>query len=666
MPLREKLKQEEQANKSKRLDVQRSIAEREMLEDRINTKNLFFRTWVSYFLSLFIKDRGTIPSNIGMSVHVLSNMYITKDYMSTVLEICEWGGYVPMYAIGYITDALRRRGNGAKLSWSFMNGYYKVDKKDGLEERVKAWERALEPDSSYSRSDRERAARQLYTVELFNQGKTLMSTKVVLHIHGSTSLELDNAIVIVKDELSRMGIIYETKTYNVLAALQESAIMSTQTHKSGMTVMTNSHIAQMVPNFGGENDAEGVMFGINKLANVPYRIDFSKITIARNMYIVAPSGIGKTVIAINIMQSAIEQGYRLLIMDIKGNEYNHLINSINGTIVSLRVTSKTYINSWALHPSDVDINNPAMIENYFKERLSFTKTQIMCLSGITKREAMLEFESLLDEFIRDYYMSLGITQDNVKTWVKSESLTPFHMWAAFEDYYPSKSKLFKVASSTITTLRMFFTKEGTKSYLFTDDMDYTSIIKSPGISFDFGLLSSGTGDENIDMDVLKLKFIYMQKINRDYTSQNYAQGVRTLKCLEESQIVSDDLMHIYAKEYTLGRSQMQDTLLIGNSVSALKNAASAQPLLESTTCLIVSKLKKDALDFLIEQFGLESYRPLLNLPGSEPQYNNCFAVINNMQDHGMPGLVRVEIPKKEDGEFVKYKVNTPNKEALYE
>ena len=667
MALRERLKEEAKEVQSKKLDVQRSVAEREALEGRINTKNLFLRTWVSYFLSLFIKDRGTIPSNIGMSVHVLSNMYITKDYLSTLIEVDEWGNNVPMFVIGEIEDMLRRRGNGAKVAWSFLNGYYKVDKKnDGLEERVRMWENSLKPDSNYSRRDRERAARQLYTVSLHDQGKTLMSTKTVLHVHGSSSSELDDALILIKDELARMGVTYETKTYKILDALKDCAIMSTQTHKSGMTVMTNAHIAQMIPNFGGENDKEGVMIGINKLANVPYRIDFSKITIARNMYIVAPSGVGKTVLAVNIMQSAVEQGHKLLVMDIKGNEYYELVNSLDGVVVSLRTTSKNYINSWALHAEDVDMNNIAMVENYFKERLAFTKLQIMTLSGITQREAYLDFESLLDEFIRDYYMNLGITQDNVKSWKKSETLTPFHMWAAFEQYYPGKMKQYKIATSTITTLRMFFTREGTKSYLFTTDLDYSSIIHAPAVSFDFGLLSSGTGDGAIDMDILKLKFVYMQKINRDYTSNNYAQGIRTLKVLEESQIVSDDLMHIYAKEYTLGRSQMQDTLLIGNSVAALQNAVAAKPILESTTCLFVSKLKKDALDFLVAQFGLQYYRPLLTLPGSESQYNNCFAVINNMQDHGMPAVVRVEIPKNEKGEFLRYKVNTPSKEVIYE
>lgn len=665
MALRDKLKQEAESSQSKKLDVQRSRQEREMLEQSINTKHLFFRTWVSYFLSMFIKDRGTIPTNIGTSLQVLSNMYITKDYLSVCFEILEFGSYVPMFVVGRITDTLRKRGCGAKVSWSFINNGYHINAKDGLDERVAHWEKIVDPANGNSRVARERSARQLYTVDLFKQQKTLMKSKVMVHIHGRTLNELDTAQLIVFNELASMGCTYETKTYKILDTLKKTAMISTSWAKGGGVILTNAHIAQMVPNFGGENDKHGVLIGINKLANVPYRIDFSTISIARNMYIVAPSGVGKTVLAVNIIQSAIEQGYKLIIMDIKGNEYKVLVESIGGIIVSLRLNSRTFINSWVLHPEDVEGKSPTAIENYFKDRLQFTKQQIITLSGLTDRLAILDLESLVDEFLQDYYRFMGITPDNVKSWNLSKTLTPFHMWEAFEQYYPEKLKHFNIANSTLVTLRMYFTKNGSKSYVFGEDLNYNEIINAPAVSFDFGLLSSGSSDNsNVDTDILNLKFLYMQRINRDYTSHNYANDCRTFKVLEESQIVTDTVMHIYAKEYTLGRSQKQDTLLIGNSVAALENSITAKPILESTTCLFVSRLAQKPREFLIKQFNLQEYEPLISLPGNDPQYLHCFATINNMQSKGMPGLVKVEIPEGPNGKPVAYKVNVPTKEDI--
>ena len=665
MALKDKLKEDKLKNKDMKLDVQRSRQEREILEQNINTKHLFFRTWVSYFLSMFIKDRGTIPSNIGTSVQVLSNMYITKDYLSTVFEILEFGSYTPMFVIGRLTDTLRKRGCGAKLAWSFLGNPYHVNAKDGLDERVAHWEKIVDPANGNSRNARERAARQLYTVELHKQQKHLMKFKVMVNIHGRNLSELDTAQEIVFDELASMGCIYESKTYKIMDTLKDTAIMSKAWGKGGGTILTNAHIAQMVPNFGGENDKKGTLVGINKLANVPYRIDFSTIDVARNMYIVAPSGMGKTVLAVNIVQSAIEQGSGLLIMDIKGNEYKVLVESIGGVIVSLRLNSRTFINSWVLHPEDVEGKSPIAIENYFKDRLQFTKQQIITLSGLTDRTAILDLESLIDEFLQDYYRFMGITADNTKSWNLSKDLTPFHMWEQFENYYPGKLNQYNISNSTLVTLRMYFTRNGSKSYVFGEDLNYNEIINAPAVSFDFGLLSSGSSDSsNVDTDILNLKFLYMQRINRDYTSHNYANDRRTLKVLEESQIVTDTVMHIYAKEYTLGRSQKQDTLLIGNSVAALENSITAKPILESTTCLFVSRLAQKPREFLIKQFNLQEYEPLINLPGSDPQYLHCFATINNMQTKGMPGMVKVEIPLGENGRPIAYKVNVPTKEDI--
>lgn len=665
MALKDKLQQDIEQSKNMTLDVQRTRQERELLENRTNTKNIFFRAWISYFLSMFIKDRGTIPTNIGTSIQVLSNMYITRKYLSTVFEVLEFGGNSPMLLIGKITDTLRKRGCGAKLSWTFMPKVYDVNVKDGLDQRVAYWEKMSKPDSGESRAMRERYARQIYTYNLWKQGKTLQRYKVLIHIHGSNLSELNIAQDITYKELANMGTTFESKTFKTLDELKKHSMLASPHPKGGNVVLTNSHLAQMVPNFGGENDKQGVMFGINKLANLPYRIDFSKISIARNMYIVAPSGVGKTVLAANIVQSAVEQGSGLLIMDIKGNEYKVLINSIGGITVSLRLNSRTFINSWILHADDVRGKSPTAIENYFKDRLQFSKRQIVILSGLTQRDEVLELESLLDEFLQDYYLYLGITADNINSWDLSKDLTPFHMWNYFEQYVPSKLSKFKISSSTLATLRMYFTPNGTKSYVFGEDMRYNEIIEAPGVCFDFGLLSSGSSDSaDVDADILNLKFLYMQRINRDYTTHNYANDRRTLKVLEESQIVTDTVMHIYAKEYTLGRSQKQDTLLIGNSVAALENSITAKPILESTTCLFVSKLAKTAKDFLIKQFNLQEYEPLISLPGTDPQYEHCFATINNMQAHGMPGLVRVEIPKGPDGRPMAYKVNIPTKEDI--
>ena len=57
---------------------------------------LWVKVWISYLLSLFMKDRGKIPDNIGDKIMITNNLYITKLYLSTIIQITELGTYTPV------------------------------------------------------------------------------------------------------------------------------------------------------------------------------------------------------------------------------------------------------------------------------------------------------------------------------------------------------------------------------------------------------------------------------------------------------------------------------------------------------------------------------------------------------------------------------------------
>ena len=88
---------------------------------------------------------------------------------------------------------------------------------------------------------------------------------------------------------------------------------------------------------------------------------------------------------------------------------------------------------------------------------------------------------------------------------------------------------------------MYFAKDGNKSYIFTKEFNYADILSADTVSFDFGLLSGDTNGD-VNEDLFRLKFLYMSKINSDFVKVQYSKGRRTFKILEESQIVSDDVI----------------------------------------------------------------------------------------------------------------------------
>ena len=57
---------------------------------------MWVKMWISYLVSLTMKDRGKIPDNIGDRILISNNMYITKLYMSTIIHIYELGTSTPV------------------------------------------------------------------------------------------------------------------------------------------------------------------------------------------------------------------------------------------------------------------------------------------------------------------------------------------------------------------------------------------------------------------------------------------------------------------------------------------------------------------------------------------------------------------------------------------
>ena len=623
---------------------------------------LWVKMWINYLVSLTMKDRGKIPDNIGDRILITSNVYITKLYMTTIVHIYELGTNTPVTFLEVLNGELRAKGNKAILDLTVKNSNYDYNPKNsGLNSRIRNWENTVSSDLT-SRRMKERATRCLYTVEVANSGKQLKSARMFLSIRAKDIQTLNTAEKIVYDTLGRMNCLYMPAHNTIRPDLEYISLIGNRTHDkkgSAAVMVTNTILSQLVPNCGSYNDKEGYYLGMNVLNGSHYYLNTWNITKARNMYAVAPSGVGKTVLAVNMMQSAYENGSAVCVMDIKGNEYNNFINATNGYIVSLRPISIEYINSWVMHKNDT---TPDKAESYFKSRVNFSKQQMIILSGIRDRAQLLELEELLDEFHDSLYVTIGAIPNNMNSWVKTDILNPYEVFMRFEAYLtPQKRVQYNLPKTFLGTLRMYMSPTGSKSYIFKKEFDYAKILSSDTLSFDFGILSDASASD-IDQDLFRLKFLYMQKLNGDFTTRKYAEGKRTFKVLEESQVVSDEIMEMYVQEYTLRRSQNQDTLLLGNSVQALKNSNIAQKLIENTTGLFAGELTLDARNILIEQFGLQHIEKLLRVPGSEPRYSNCFVFVNKMQKKNLYPIVQVEIPTGEDGKPKKYKINTPVKE----
>lgn len=658
MAVRDKLKKDKQDRQEQK---QQSEAVNKKVKKEVakkGKKRHFLRTrmWIHYALSLFQKDRGKIPDNIQDRVMITNNVYITRYYMSSMIHVTALSLDTPFTLVGEITEYLRKNACDAIVDVTFKNTPFDIKLKDsGLLSRVNMWENTARAEDASDR-EKEVAARCLYTYEQARQHVPLMTTRIFITLRAKKGSQLTRAEKLTYAYLDSIGAEYNQITANLKSMLMFTSVIADykdSSIKDVKSVITSEKtLSEMMPNSGSFNGSMGTYIGVNILNGSQFNFDWRAITIARNIYVCAPSGVGKTVLAINMCCSAAEDGYAVCIQDIKGNEFNNFINATGGYIVSLRQNSSGYINSWRMHKEDVREENA---EAYFRQRVAFSKEQMIILSGV-KQELRNDLEELLDSFHEAMYIDLGVVPDNVNSWKATESLTPYDVYDRLIDYLTPEviSKYSSVSREILNSLKMAMSRNGSKSYIFANEFDYADILRSPTLMFDFGILEGTTTLD--DPTLFKLKFLYMRKLNAEYVAYKYSHGIKTFKVLEESQIaVNDpDIMEGYVQEYTLRRAQGQTTLLLGNSVEALLDNTLSKPLIENTRGLFIGLLEKDARESVVEKFGLERYEEVLEEMTIDSRFNNSFLFINKMQARPAVPVVKVILdPDK------KYKLFTP-------
>lgn len=654
MKVRDKLRSKEEQQK------QKVSATREFLQERKrNRKKEYFlreKMWISYLLSMMQKDRGKIPENIGNKMLISNNMYITKSYMSSMIQIISLSLQTPQTLISEILQELRDKKSSAILDVTIKNENFDVQlQESGLLSRIDMWEKSMDSDIITDR-EKEMAARCLYTVDIAREGKRLMKSRIYLTIRHKVGSELTRAERLICNYLTGKGAVYRLIT-DVAVTLRYASLVSDYRDKTIKDVKTivNSEqtLAQLLPNSSSWNDKKGHYLGVNILNNTQFLLDFEKITSARNLYILAPSGEGKTVLALNLVCSAVENKWAVCVQDIKGNEFTYFVQSTGGYIVSLRQMASGFINSFVMRKEDITDYNA---ETYFNARIAFSKKQMIILSGLIEEEHITDLEELLDEFLDSLYISLGVLPGNRNTWKATETLTPFNIYDSLVDYMTPamQSKHSNIARRMLSAYRMYMSESGSKSYIFKTEFDYTAILRANTLMFDFGILEGQ--HNNIDSVLFRLRFAYMQNLNAEFISYKYSKGIKVLKILEESQIAVNDneIMRGYVEEYTLRRAQGQTTIMLGNSISALTSNPISKPLIENVKGLLIGKLSRDAREEVIKTFDLENRRDILETIGEDEEHDNTFLFVNNMQSNSLTALLKIILDKDK-----KYKLITP-------
>lgn len=626
------------------------------LNKKEKKKDRFIRTrmWFSTLISALYNDRGVIPPNIGNNILVGNNMYITKNNLSMCIIIREFSDDTEVAFISNAMRAVKDSISDIIIDFKIKNVRAFIDTSaSGMKSRISTWESTLDnpfmPDAMARR-----AARCLYTVKVIQTGEKIYRSRAYIIIRAKTGTKLNAGIKQMCDYLNSYGISYRVVKNNMKLHLDYISMICDNSPKQvkdfPAVVMSNQTIAEVLPMIQGFNDYTGTLMGIDMESLVPYYINFRLSSNAKNVYVAARSGFGKTFLVLNWIIDMYADSYNMCIMDIKGTEFTEFTKACGGKILSMRTESTYYINTFRWLVEEVK-NNDYLI--YASTRMNLSKEIMMIICDFNQQETS-RAEALLEEFLRSAYLELGVLEDNPNTWKRTENLTPYTIYDMFSRYLSVDilSKYSDVAEKMRERLRIYMSSSGSRSYIFRDAFSYQEILESKVLTFDFGLLETPGQQDPV---LFKLRVMFMELLNDEFVAYKKSKGEWTVKILEESQVVKNYIMDIYVKEMTLGRARNQINVMLGNSVSALADNPVARAAIENINIMVLGVLNKSSKDYIVKEFNLqESDAEKLDLIIDNPDFENTFLFINKMEKNSTTGMIKAFVPDHvRDGKLFK-------------
>lgn len=616
------------------------------IQKKKNQKERFIRTrmWFSTFIASMFHDRGNIPANIGNNLMIGNNLYITKNALHAVIMIKEMSTDTPVAFISELVNSVKSKAPDVTVDFTIKNRCVRFDTNSGdMKSRIRTWEATLEAPNVPAAMQR-RAARCLYSVEIAKTGVQLYRAQMYVIIRAKTGTQLERGVERASSYLSTIGATYKLIRSDLKTHLDLMLLMSdhrTQEHRDlAANVLSRQTLSEILPDTQGMNDDKGTFMGIDLKMMGPYFIDFRSTAKAKNIILAAGSGVGKTFLAQNWFMDMHATGFNMCIMDIKGTEFTPFTKATGGVILSMRPSSTYYVNTFRLDKEEAG-NDPRV---YFDERFNLSKETMLILADLPEG-LRSQGEALVEEFMQSLYLQMGITGENTNTWSRSDKLTPYDVFDRFEHFCSAdiRNKYTGVADRMLTRLRIYMSRTGSNSHMFRDAFSYKDILDTKVLTFDFGMLESGTAT---DQAMFKVRVLYMNLLNDQYVSYKYSKGEWTGKVLEESGVAADYLIKLYAKDFMLRRAQNQITILLGNSISSLANNPNATGILENANILVLGALNKSSREYLTEEFGLDKECDELESLFKNPEYVNTFLMVNKMQKDATTALLRAHVPQR--------------------
>ena len=337
-------------------------------------------------------------------------------------------------------------------------------------------------------------------------------------------------------------------------------------------------------------DEDGVFFGINEKNKSLVFIDkYNKEKYKNsNICIFGTSGAGKSFFAKTMILRNRIMGIEQYVIDPE-REYNTLCENLDGTLIKIGPTSKTYVNIFDIREDSIEDEEEGFLANKLNKILGFI---YLILGRLNEDE-----KSLIEEAVIKCYKEKGITFDDNSLYDKNKKFKTSKEMPKIEDLYNILGK--KTASKKYQKNLMPFVKGSLKFF-----NNYTNVeLENKLIVADIYDL----GEENLKYGMYIFTDLFWDKIkkNRKIKKSIYLDEIWRLIGVTSNKEVASFIYKIFKTIRKYGGSAVAITQDISDLFS-LENGIYGKSILNNSSIKTFFALEEENLKILSEYTNISN------------------------------------------------------------
>lgn len=406
--------------------------------------------------------------------------------------------------------------------------------------------------------------------------------------------------------------------------------------------------AELTPYEQGTVGDKGICVGLDIETNLPVNIPLADDAKGKTILITGPTGEGKSAEAKGIALFHKINKDRILFMDYEGHEYDGFRERYGGIKISQSTSNSSCINTLVIGDCR-DLSDKEANTRMLKARNATNRLFKILYADDIKELESADLGKLIDDALDFTYKKANVQIGHKHTYHNSASLKFYHLYEALEvmSHGEKTSKMYgPLLEKCINRLSTYWSKEGSKYYLFENEVSFDEIFKADVVQLSFGMAEQK--ETTMDEKELRLKYFNMDYILTEYAMYNRQHDIFTAVFIEELQRAAGSpfLLRLYNHLITGGRKLNLNNYVLTNSVLGLIDSDNedAKAIRDNINILLIGNLPVIAREELIKTFGLQNIEQQIVDVATKPEYNYCFVLTYQKKRARETAIIKMDIP----------------------